>query len=88
MPNNQLFDLEHRQDKLLQKLDVLYDRIKKISLLCLLNDQSTKHEIRQKNVVDTVSNTINKYYKIVYYEILVRNQFYFINSFCAIIIHH
>ncbi|CAH0720800.1 unnamed protein product, partial [Brenthis ino] len=53
MPNNQNFDLEHRQDKLLQKLDVLYDRIKKISVLCLLNDQSTKCEIRQKNIVDT-----------------------------------
>ncbi|XP_045445507.1 uncharacterized protein LOC123653559 isoform X1 [Melitaea cinxia] len=39
MPNNQLLDLEERQDKLLQKLDILYERIKTISSLCTIKNQ-------------------------------------------------
>ena len=53
MPTNQLVDLENRQDKLLIKLDILYERIKKISSLCVLNPY-VKQELTT-NVVDTVS---------------------------------
>lgn len=45
MPNNQLLDLEERQDKLLQKLDILYERIKTISSLCTVKNQ---HESTNK----------------------------------------
>ncbi|XP_050345727.1 aminoacyl tRNA synthase complex-interacting multifunctional protein 2-like isoform X2 [Nymphalis io] len=39
MPNTHLLDLEERQDKLLQKLDILYERIKTISSFCTLENQ-------------------------------------------------
>lgn len=57
MPNNQLLDLEERQDKLLQKLDILYERIKTISSLCTIKNQ---HETINK-FATTVSIIKKKY---------------------------
>ncbi|XP_045785194.1 uncharacterized protein LOC123880871 isoform X2 [Maniola jurtina] len=46
MPNTQLIELEGRQDKLLEKLDNLYERIKNISSLCNFNiEEKTKKDI-------------------------------------------
>ncbi|CAH2086509.1 unnamed protein product [Euphydryas editha] len=56
MPNNQLLDLEERQDKLLHKLDILYERIKAISSLCSIKYQQestnkTVNNIKSEEVV-------------------------------------
>lgn len=47
MPTNQLIDLEDRQDKLLLKLDILYERIKNISDLCKIKPVE---DIKKNNV--------------------------------------
>lgn len=54
MPANQLVDLENRQDKLLKQLDILYERIQKISSLCVSNP-SVKQETKI-NAIDIVSD--------------------------------
>lgn len=54
MPTNQLIDLEDRQDKLLLKLDILYERIKNISDLCKIKPV----EDIKKNNVNIVSVVI------------------------------
>ncbi|XP_026329651.1 aminoacyl tRNA synthase complex-interacting multifunctional protein 2-like isoform X2 [Hyposmocoma kahamanoa] len=52
-PNRKMAELEERQDKLLKKLDILYDRIKTISSIC---SQSTTSNTTQatKNLKQTI----------------------------------
>ncbi|XP_034840246.1 aminoacyl tRNA synthase complex-interacting multifunctional protein 2 isoform X2 [Maniola hyperantus] len=45
MPNTQLIELEGRQDKLLEKLDNLYERIKSISSLCNINIEEKTEKV-------------------------------------------
>ncbi|XP_023947239.2 uncharacterized protein LOC112052405 isoform X2 [Bicyclus anynana] len=50
MPKSQLLELEDRQDKLLVKLDILYERIKSISHLCKINPEA---ETKNKPIDNT-----------------------------------
>lgn len=62
MPANQLLDLENRQDKLLIKLDILYERIKKISSLCILNPhikQELTTNVTEHQEIVIILNTEN-----------------------------
>ncbi|CAH2074011.1 unnamed protein product, partial [Iphiclides podalirius] len=51
-PNKTMVELEHRQTQLLQKLDVLYERIKAISNLCALDIPSKTGLVK----VETLAN--------------------------------
>ncbi|CAH2259240.1 uncharacterized protein LOC120624704 isoform X2 [Pararge aegeria] len=55
MPNSQLSELEDRQDKLLAKLDILYERIKNISHLCKIN---TNEESKKKAVNNIIPEEV------------------------------
>lgn len=44
-------ELEHRQDQLLKKLDILYDRIKTISSICKTSDENQHNVQPRKQLV-------------------------------------
>ncbi|KAI5633081.1 hypothetical protein NE865_14209 [Phthorimaea operculella] len=52
-PNKKMAELELRQDQLLKKLDILYDKIKTISSYC--NQSSPQKEVRSKNAKQAIS---------------------------------
>ncbi|KAL0893859.1 hypothetical protein ABMA27_013973 [Loxostege sticticalis] len=60
-PNIKMTELEHRQDVLLKKLDVLYERIKTISSICTFSDKqaSTKAGVQSIPTPDEVVLNIN-----------------------------
>ncbi|XP_026495104.1 uncharacterized protein LOC113399978 isoform X1 [Vanessa tameamea] len=60
MPNTHLLDLEERQDKLLHKLDILYERIKTISSFCKLeNHQEPIYKSVANNKPDDIVIILN-----------------------------
>ncbi|CAG9783720.1 unnamed protein product [Diatraea saccharalis] len=50
-PSDKMAELEQRQDQLLKKLDILYDRIKIISSICASNEINTKVQLQKSNKI-------------------------------------
>lgn len=54
MSSNDMADLEERQDQLLEKLDKLYERIKKISLYCSPKEKAIQQECKDFKITELV----------------------------------
>ncbi|CAH2990729.1 unnamed protein product [Chilo suppressalis] len=59
VPSGKMAELEQRQDQLLKKLDILYDRIKSISSICTPNPVKCKSKIQSIPVPEEIVLKVN-----------------------------